>query len=369
MNVVVRQEVLAEGLQVVQRTSVSRSPMQVLTGILFEARDGVLNLAASDLETSVRLGIPATVGQEGSLVLPARIIVELSKRAPAGDITIDSGGDRARATVRFGTSSFTIHGFPKEQFPALPTEIGANGQEIPGEAIRDAVLSTAFAVSTSDMRPILTGVNLRWSESHFHAIATDGFRVAHFRGPGIPSSDDGVEVVLPGRAALELARLSGPDGDALKIAMAENHLLACAGNMLFQSSVLSGQFPAVLEMMPTEYPTVATCDLASLLDACERVALIASAPDRSNAVRLRLGDGQIAITAEAADVGDAEELVHVNVDGQPLEVAFNARYLLDGLKHLNGENARLSFSGPVGAARFTAEDERFEYWVLPLRIS
>ncbi|MBE3590946.1 MAG: DNA polymerase III subunit beta [Firmicutes bacterium] len=369
MQITVQQEDLAAALQMVQRSTASRTTLPVLTGILFEARAGALTLSATDLETALRTTIPATVREEGAVVLPARYVVELVRRAPFGEIEVATEGERAQATLRFGRSQYRIHGFPHEQFPLIAADFDGAALEVPQDRFRDAVQRTGFAVSTSDMRPILTGVQLRLAPTGFHAVATDGIRVAHYRGEGVAVEDDGVEVVVPGRTLQELARLLGEGEEILRLGMRDNRLLAEANGILFQTTVLSGQYPAVLDMMPKSYIAEMDVDRRAFVDACERAALIAGAPDQPNAVRMVVAPGGVTLAAQAVDIGAAEDFVEADVRGEGLEIAFNARYLLDGLRHVGGESVRCAFSGPIGAARFSGEGDEFEYFLLPMRIS
>lgn len=368
MHITVQQEDLASALQIVQRTTAARTTLPVLTGILFEARQGMLTLSATDLETAIRTTLPASVADEGAVVLPARYVVELVRRAPSGEISISTEGERAQATVRFAKSQYRMNGFPHEQFPMMAQDFAGSPLELPQQQFRDAVQRTSFAVSTSDMRPILTGIQLRISTSGFHAVATDGIRVAHYRGEG-GSADDAVEVVVPGRTLQELARLLGDADASVRLGMLENRLLAEVNGVLFQTTVLNGQYPAVLDMMPKSYGVEMEVDRRAFVEACERVALIASAPDQSNAVRMSIAPGGVTLTAQAPDVGVAEDYVEASVTGETLEIAFNSKYLLDGLRHIDGEVVRCAFSGPIGAARFCGESDDYEYFLLPMRIS
>lgn len=366
MHVVVEQSELLSGLQTVQRTSASRSPIEVLSGILFEAKEGGLELSATDLETSVRANVPARVEGEGALVLPARVVVELVRRAPQGEIELRAQGEGG-AEFRFGSSRFSIHGYPAERFPEVPRALPEGRAEIAAHVLRDAIQSTAFAASANDLRAVLTGIQLRWAGGRLHAVATDGFRVAHFEAEAEGLGEDPVEVVVPSRAALELARLFGSAEASLGLAVAGDHLLAQDGRVLFQSALVAGAYPAVLDLLPKAYPTVARLPLLEFTAALERVALVAGSGERTSGVRLRFEAGQVEISARSADVGEAREVVAATVAGGPLQIAFNARFLLDGLRHLSGEEAEVQFSGPEGAARAKADDPRFSYWVLPLR--
>lgn len=366
MHVVVEQAQLLAGLQSVQRTSTARSPIEVLSGILFEASGEALELSATDLETSVRTRVPARVAGEGALVLPARVAVELLRRAPVGEIEIRAEGD-AQAEIRFGSSRFAIHGYPAERFPEVPRALPAPRSELAADALRDAIQSTAFATSPNDMRAVLTGIQLRWAGGRMHAVATDGFRVAHFETEAEGLGEEPVEVVLPARAALELARLLGEGGATLGVAVDGDHLVAQDGRILFQSALVAGAYPAVLDLLPKSYPTVARLPLAEFTASLERVALVAGTSERTSGVRLRFTEGEVEISARSAEVGEAREVVGCAVEGGPLQIAFNARFLLDGLRHLTGEEAEFRFSGPEGAARASGADPRFAYWVLPLR--
>jgi DNA polymerase-3 subunit beta len=363
---------LAPALVTVARSVPARTTMPVLGGILVEASAHQLQLAATDLEVTSRLRVPAAVAAPGRVVVPARLLAEIVRRIPGGQIAWESDPERADTVLRWQRSEFHLHGFRADEFPALP-EPPDDAPRTPFDfaTLRETLRHTVFAAADeSGGRPILTGVALTLLDGAYRALATDGMRVAYYRTRAERGDwTDGQTFTLPQRGVAEIVRCLEGEGEG-SFCAAGSHLHVAAGEVRLAVRLLEGSYPAILELLPKQFPTVARVDLASLRDACERVALVTDAPDRLHAVSLHLRAGEIEVSARSPEVGEAREVIPADVDGPELDFGANARLLLEGLRHLPDGEAVAEFSGPLSLARFRSlADPRLHYMHMPLRMS
>jgi DNA polymerase-3 subunit beta len=360
---------LSRGISTVARAVPARTPMPILTGILVRADGGLLTLAATDLELGIECRVAAEVDSPGSAVLPARYLTEIVRRIPGGTLAWDVEAERPVARVSWQRSQFTIQGFSADQYPPLPV-FPDEAPAVARDALAEALRRTVFAASQDAARPALTGVELFMAGSEFRALATDGTRVAYHRNPPAREDWSGARrVLVPARGLQELVRLLEGEGEG-RMALMDNHLLLDLGDTRVALRLLDGRYPAVLEMLPREYPTVVRVDRRGLYEACERVSVVADTPERLYAVVLQADDGRLGLAANSPDVGEAVEEIPAQVEGPAMEVGFNARLLLEGLRHVEGDEVLLELSGPGSAARLRRPgDEGYLYIQMPIRLS
>lgn len=372
MHIRLPQEDLSPALSVVNRSVATRTPLPALSAILFQAQGDQLTLSATDLETTIALSLPCTVLEEGELLLPARYVVDLIRKAPSGPVDIQTLASGPAAEVIFGRSRYTVQGFPPGQFPRFTEARPQRVQRVPTALLQRAVRDVAPAVATKDTRPILMGIQLRLGPHHFQALATDGFRVAHVRFP-LEELEESLEVVAPARGLQELTRLlEEREEEEVEIAFYDQRLAVELPGLRFHTALLNGSFPDVLSMVPTQYPTSLTVSAGELVMALQRSLIIAAAEkDRSQVVTLKVSPSGLEISAKAADVGSSTEEVAGEGQGPELQLAFNAQFLLEGLRPFpDEEEVRLLFAGPRQALLITGTDESpYRYYVLPVLLS
>lgn len=361
-------EQLARGLATVSRAVPSRTPMPVLTAILLRADATDLTLTATDLELGVLCRVPATVDEPGAIALPARYLTEIVRRIPSGPMSWSVGQDRAVAEIGWQRSQFTIQGFSADQYPPFP-DMHQAGTPVDRQALAAALRQTVFSASIDAARPILTGVELFVDGANFRSLATDGTRVAFYRDP--PERDDWSEaqrLLAPARGLQEVLRLLEGSGDAT-LAVQDNQLLVDLNTARVAIRLLDGRYPAVLDLLPAQYPTVVRTDRAALHDACERVSLIADRPDLLYAMTISVVADGLELAARSPDVGEARDQIAAQVEGPELRIGLNARLLLDGLRHLGGSEVVLELSGKESALRLrNPDDGKFVYMQMPVRI-
>lgn len=370
MRFKIAQEELAAGLQLVQKAAATRSAIPVLSGILVETVPEGLALTATDQELGIRITVGATVAQEGAFVFPGRL-ADIVRKIPFGEIAFEVEQVSNTATISWERSRFVIHGYPASEFPPLPEPPADVSFSVGKAELCRLIRQTGFAVSHDEGRPIFTGVLLTLADKALRLVATDGFRLALADGPLADEPEAQVsDVIIPGRALAEVARVFGEEGDGVvRVALSNNQAFFEAARERIVSRLIEGQFPAYRQVIPQTFLTRLICATQGLLSACERASLIAH--DIGQAVKLQVNGTTLVISASKPELGNVREEVPIESQGDPLEIAFNPRYLIDGLRNIASEKMAYEFTGPHSPSCMRPEDPSagaFTYVVLPMRL-
>ncbi|MHB9131397.1 MAG: DNA polymerase III subunit beta [Armatimonadota bacterium] len=358
--------VFYEALQSVSRAIATRSTLPILGNVLLEARAGQLKLVTTDLEIGMTCTIPIDGVEEGAVTVPERILQDVVGTLPDAELTI-SADERNLLTVSAAKSQYTIHGLPAEEFPVLPQVPSDTVMSVPGPVLRDLVRKTLFAASTDESRVILTGCLLTWDGQKATMVATDTHRLAvkHVPAPGQFSKP--VSVIIPSRALHELLRLLGSSEDPVNVTVGESQVLFTVGRVQLVSRLIEGQFPAFERVIPAETQKRLVVNRQALYEAVHRASIVARA--ESNKVIFRTTDSTLTISAETGEVGKAYEEVPVSLEGEPVEIAFNAEYLQDVLTALDTETIELGLTGSLNPGLLQADGEaEYTYVVMPMQM-
>lgn len=371
MKFKVAQEDIANGLQLVQKAAATRPTIPILSGILVETTAEGLTLTATDQEIGVRVTLPAMVAADGAFVFPSRI-GEIVRKIPFGEIAFEVEEANNTATISWERSRFVIHGFPAGEFPPLRQPPLTPGFTLVKSDLRRLIRQTGFAVAHDDSRPVFTGVLLAVTEGQLRMVATDGFRLAVAEGAF--SSPDGEltgDVIIPGRALGEVSRILGEETDGgVRVSLGDNHAFFEAARERVVCRLIEGQFPPYKQVVPQQFVTKLTCATQGFLYACERASLIAH--EVGQALKLQIGGTTMVISASKPELGNVREEVPIESQGDSLEIAFNPRYLIDGLRNINGEKMSYEFTGPLSPSCMRPENPEegiFTYVVLPMRLT
>lgn len=357
---------LLHAVQNAGRAVPTRTSLPALGGFLLEAGEGGARVAATDMEMGVEVTVPAAVEAAGALVVPARYLAEIARRLDEGEVELSLAEDGAHVLrVRSGSSEFSIQGQPPEHFPLLPEPEEAVQAAVALEALEGVLRTVSVAASRDEARPILTGVLLTLGEDVLEGLASDGYRIAHRRVRARVGGGP-VSVILPARAVSEILKLRW-NAEDVEVRAGNSQVSFSAPGLRMSSRVLEGSFPAVLSMLPREYPTRLFAAREPLLRALDRVSLIADPVSGAAAVTLRCAEEGVTLASSAAGVGSAREDVPCHCEGRSLEIIFNAAFLRDGLENAGGATVTVEFSGPLSAARITGEEEGYLYAVMPMR--
>jgi len=354
---------LVQGVSIVGRAVSTRTAIQILSGILLEARGEDLRLAATDMELSLRATVSARVEGDGAVVLPGRTLVDIARLLPGDDVTIEHSAAESVVHIASGSASYTLHTHNAEDFPRLPELTDTQTFEIDREALLETIGRVARAASRDEARPVLTGVLVQFAGDKLVMAATDSYRLAVKETTlGSPAPD--LEAIVPSRALQELSRVAG-GADEVAVGVQENQVLFSAGGVWLTTRRIDGQFPNYRQLLPETFEHELTVPRAELLDVVRRASVMIQ---RATPLQLRFADGEVTVVARTHEVGESQESMPVAYTGEPLEIGFNAEFLREGLESVEGDDVRLKLISPLRPAILTDEGEDFTYLVMPIRL-
>jgi DNA polymerase-3 subunit beta len=355
---------LARALGVVSRGVSTRTTVQILAGILLHASGGKLELAATDMELSLRTSLDAQVEGEGSVVVPGRLLLELARLLPDAEVAIEHKLEEAAVEIRSGSASYRLHTYNAEDFPRLPEAAAAERHEVDRETLLETVSRVSRSASRDESRPVLTGVLMRFDAGKLVMAATDSYRLS-VKETSIEGTVPELEAIVPARALQELARIA-QGGEGIELGVHENQVIFATGDALLTTRRIDGQFPNYKQLVPETFDHELALPRDELLDVVRRVAVMAQ---RNSPLRLRFADGELTVSAQTQDVGEARESLPVSFGGEPLEIGFNAEFLRDGVESIAGDQLRLKLISPLRPAVLQGEDDDFLYLIMPIRLA
>lgn len=353
----INQEALAQSVQDVLKAVSPRTTIPILTGIKIDASTDGLTLTGSDSDVTIQRFIPiekngeqlVTVTQSGSIVLQARFFADIVKKLPEEEVELKVV-DHLTTQIRSGSSEFNLNGLDPEEYPQLPEVQGEDRFSIQADLLKHIIRQTVFAVSTSETRPVLTGVNWQLEGDTLTCVATDSHRLAERRAH-VEKGTEGLafsNVIIPGKSLSELSKILDDDEALIDIVITDNQILFEAENILFYSRLLDGNYPDTSKLIPNESKTEVIVSTKQFLQAIERASLLAR-EGRNNVVKLvSENDQQLEISSNSPEIGKVFE--HVAVDsfeGEGLKISFSAKYMMDALKAVDGTEIRISFTGAM----------------------
>ena len=387
MKLVCSQSELNAALQLVSRAVASRPTHPVLANVLLTADAGTdrLSLTGFDLNLGIQTSLAASVETSGAVTLPARLFVEIVSRLSSDSpitLSTDAAGEQVELTSLSG--SYQMRGMPADDFPDLPLVENGTALKLDPAALVKALRSTLFASSSDEAKQLLTGVHLRFDRTSLEAASTDGHRLAvlsvndalqaplEVTDPADASDDAALAVTLPARSLREVERLmAGWKGtDAVSLFCERGQVVVLAADQMVTSRTLEGTYPNYRQLIPESFTRTLQLDRRAFVASLERIAVLA---DQHNNV-VRIGSdpakGLVQISADAQDVGSGSESLPADIDGEPVQIAFNVRYVLDGLKAMDADRIRLQCNAPTTPAILSPADDGsgLTYLVMPVQI-
>ncbi|MGR4881650.1 DNA polymerase III subunit beta [Streptomyces sp. LARHCF249] len=375
MKIRVERDVLAEAVAWAARSLPARPPVPVLAGLLLKAEEGTLSLSGFDYEVSARVSVEADVEEDGTVLVSGRLLADICRALPNRPVEISTDG--VRATVVCGSSRFTLHTLPVDEYPALPVMPTATGT-VPGEVFASAAAQVAIAAGRDDTLPVLTGVRIEIEGDRVTLASTDRYRFAVREFLWKPENPDASAVALvPAKTLLDTAK-SLTSGDTVTLALSGSG--AGEGLIGFEGAgrrtttrLLEGDLPKYRTLFPTEFNSIAVIETAPFVEAVKRVALVA---ERNTPVRLSFEQGVLILEAGSSDDAQAVERVDAKLEGDDISIAFNPTFLLDGLSAIDSPAAQLSFTTSTKPALLSGRpavdaeaDEAYKYLIMPVRLS
>ncbi|MEU3372688.1 DNA polymerase III subunit beta [Streptomyces sp. NPDC006660] len=375
MKIRVERDVLAEAVAWVARSLPARPPAPVLAGLLLKAEDGALSFSSFDYEVSARVSVDAEVDEDGTVLVSGRLLADICRALPNRPVEISTDG--VRATVVCGSSRFTLHTLPVEEYPALPQMPTATGT-VPGEVFASAAAQVAIAAGRDDTLPVLTGVRIEIEGETVTLASTDRYRFAVREFLWKPENPDASAVALvPAKTLLDTAKAL-TSGDTVTLALSGSG--AGEGLIGFEGAgrrtttrLLEGDLPKYRTLFPTEFNSVAVIETAPFVEAVKRVSLVA---ERNTPVRLTFEQGVLILEAGSSDDAQAVERVDAGLEGDDISIAFNPTFLLDGLSAIDSSVAQLAFTTSTKPALLSGKpapdaeaDDAYKYLIMPVRLS
>lgn len=378
MKVYVKQPQLAHSVSMVSRAVSPRSTLPVLSNILIKTDEGRLRLSATNLELGITSWIGARIEGEGAITVPARTFTDLISTLPSEQVVITLDNSTQTLNVRCGPSETNIKGIDAEEFPPIPEPDLEEGVPLNVTNFREMVQQVAFAASTDEARPVLTGVLLKLDGDHITMAATDGFRIS-IREDVIPNPvSRPIEAIIPARALVELSRIISGVGEETLIMTfppERGQVIFHMNNLELASQLIEGTFPDYRAIIPANFKTHTLLSTSGLLKACKQAEIIAR--DGTNVARLNIipetgeaSPGTLEISAQSEQTGTSEVLVDASVDGIPLLVAFNVRFLREVLEVIKADNVWLETNAANTPGLIHPQgDDHFKHIIMPMHIS
>lgn len=367
MKFTITRERLQEGLLAVANAVPTKTTLPVLSNILLEALEDGIRLSGTDLDIAVSTVVPAEVDAEGAVTLPARKLVEIVRELPSAAIRITASGEQ-RVSLECGRSRFKLLGIPRDEFPTFPPVQFTAGWAVTSADLQKLIGHVAFAASTEESRPILNGVLWELRKDQMRMVATNGHRLARMDVPAGGGQESG-DFIVPPKALDQIRRLFGAASE-VEIARSENHIGFRSAQTYVYTRLIEGPYPNYEQVIPRDNDRVAVVDKQALASSLRRVGVVAS--DQTHRVRLAFSGGSLRFTVNTPDLGEAQDEMAVTYEGEPMEIGFNANYLLEILKYMPTDEVRVTMKAPERAATVEPAgwDDPASYLclVMPLRL-
>ena len=374
MELRVERDALADAVVWTARSLPARPPLQVLLGLLLEAGQDELSVSGFDYEVSSRITVEVATAEPGRVLVPGRLLSDIVRSLPAQPVDLRLEGSRVVLTC--GSARFTLPTMPVEDYPSLPAMPGTAGA-LESDAFAAAVAQVALAAGRDDTLPVLTGVRIEIEGDQLTLAATDRYRLAVRTLSWRPETADlSTTALVPARTLAETAKaLTGGPEVVLALAAGgagEGMIGFEGGGRRTTSRLLEGEFPKYRSLLPSESTAVAEVATGPFVEAVKRVALVAA---RNAPVRLAFSADGVVLEAGGADDAQASERLECGWEGEPMAIAFNPQYLLDGLGAVDSDTTALSFTVPTRPAVLTGkrpapgEVAEYRYLLMPVRLS
>ncbi|MBA2333030.1 MAG: DNA polymerase III subunit beta [Actinobacteria bacterium] len=362
MKITVARDELVAKLGLVARAVSSRGTVQVLSGILLSVEADVISLAATDMELSLRTTLAAQVEGEGSVVIPGKLLVDLARLLPDTNVVLEYRPDEGVAHVTCGSASYRLNTYSAEDFPRLPP-VAAQLHAIDRATLLETISRVARSASRDESRPVLTGILVRFEADKLVMVATDSYRLS-VKETELTASSPELEAIIPARALQELARLAG--GDTVELGVHENHVVFGTGDAWLTTRRIDGQFPNYRQLLPETFEVELAIARGELADVVRRVSVMAQ---RNSPLRLRFAEGELTVSAQTQDVGEAKESLPVSYTGEEFIIGFNADFLRDGVDSIVGDEVHVKLINPLRPAILVDPRGDFTYLIMPIRLA
>ena len=360
---------LLDGLNTVTRALAARPAKQILEGVLIEADEHGIVLTCSDGSLSIETTLTAEVAEPGRTVLPGRLFTELVRKLPGGSVTIKVGANHA-ASIHCMSSKSNLAGMNPVEYPEMAEVESGSVVKIPQNKLKEMISRVVFAIATDESRQILTGCLMEVSRDEARLVALDGFRLAIqkvFQPFDMPEGQEVIKSVIPGRVLSELSRILLDEDDFCTMLFDQSRMQASFGNTRLSTVLLAGEYIDYRKILPPSFRTQAKAKRTEVQEAIDRASLMAR-EGKNNLVRLSFTDGSLAITSNA-ELGDVHEELQAVLSGDPIDIAFNAKYITDVIRNITDDELCMKFNSNVSPCVVSPQEgDQYLYLILPVRV-
>jgi DNA polymerase-3 subunit beta len=320
------------------------------------------------MDVGLRVPLEADVAREGVVVLPGRLIVDVVRSLPAPTVSLELRAAEQDVEIVSGNATFHIRTLRTEDFPPFPEPNADGAVSLPASAFVSTALKVAGSASRDETRPVLTGILVSASERELRMVATDSYRLSVKETVLEAPLSSSFEVNVPARALQELARIAGHSEDeSVSVSVQQNQVLFVLGRVILSSRLIDGQFPNYRQLLPESFEHELRLAGGELTDVVRRISLLAQ---KNAPLRLSFQPGELTVSAQTPDVGEARESLPVAFQGEPLEIGFNPEFLRAGLEAIEDGDVLLKLISPLRPGLIEAADEsRFQYLIMPIRLN
>lgn len=364
MNIVCDKALLSSAIDGVSKAVTLRSSIPALEGILLKAEGFQLTLTGYDLEMGITTTIEANVRQAGEIVLSAKLLGDMVRRLPSGEVSIYTN-ESGNATIKGGVAEFDILAMSASDYPDLPTPGADHTLTIKAGMLRGMIEKTLYAVSQDDKKPAHTGELFAIEEDKLTVVALDGYRLAIVERP--VQAEKHIRIIIPAKTLTEVNKLLGDDEDGVRISANRRFVVFNSGNYTILSRLIEGEFLNYANVIPNGCKTRVVLETRDFIDTIERASLIITERLKNPLRILFDASGKVTVRCQT-NLGKVVDEFSAQVEGDPVEIGFNNRYLLDALRNARCEKVVLELSGPLSPVKILPEEgEDFIYLVLPVR--
>lgn len=358
-------ELLAQ-LQTVSRVASTRSAVQALAGVQIVAADGRVELRATDMEIGLRVPLNAEIATPGSVVLPARLLLDVARALPGADASLELRPSNQDVEIVSGSATYHLRTLRAEDFPPLPDPEGDATVTVPAAAFVATIGRVRRSASRDETRPILTGILVSAGGTELRMVATDSYRLSVQETTLEVPLEGSFEANVPGRALEELARIAA-GAETVTATVRENQIVFACNGIVLSSRLIDGQFPNYRQLLPETFEHELTFASGELTDVVRRISLMAQ---KNAPLRLSFTEGELRVSAQTPDVGEAEESLPTPFAGEAFDIGFNPEFLRDGLESVEAGDLVLKLISPLRPGLIeSADGSGFVYLIMPIRLN
>ena len=383
MEIVCNQNEFNYAIQLVSKAVASRPTHPILANLLLTADQGTnkISLTGFDMNLGIQTSFDATVNKSGAITVPSKLLSEIVNKLPSETpVSLDVDESSDNILIKSDRGSFNIKGIQSDDYPSLPFVESGTSLNIDPSSFLKALKLTIFASSSDDSKQLLTGVNFTFNLKYLESAATDGHRLAvvlidnkeYFdEKEDFASNEENLSVTIPTRSLREIEKLVSlrSSENSIKLFYDKGQVAFISSNQIITTRTLEGSYPNYSQLIPDNFTKLFTFNTKKIIESLERIAVLAD--QQSSVVKIKLNEKDLAlVSADAQDIGNASELVPVSFDFDQFDIAFNVRYLLEGLKVISSENVIFKCNLPTTPAVLVPEDNinSFTYLVMPVQV-